>query len=67
MTTSTIQWQKSSYSGGEGANCVEVAGTAPTVQLRESDDPGTVITTTPARLAALIGAVKDGALADLTP
>jgi Domain of unknown function (DUF397) len=67
MTVSTTQWQKSSFSGGEGANCVEVARAAPGVHLRESDDPGIVITTTPDRLAALIGAVKGGVLDDLTP
>ncbi|MGH3313363.1 MAG: DUF397 domain-containing protein [Streptomyces sp.] len=63
--TESHQWQKSSFSGAAGENCVEVARTAPAVQLRESDDPRTVITTTPARLAALIGAVKGGAVADL--
>lgn len=66
MTTPITQWQKSSFSGGEGADCVEVARTAPAVQLRESDDPRTVITVTPAQLAALIGAIKDHRFDDLT-
>lgn len=50
-----ITWQKSSYSsGGDAANCVEVAATRDTLLLRESDEPGTVITTTGTGLAALI-------------
>ncbi|MGH3309598.1 MAG: DUF397 domain-containing protein [Streptomyces sp.] len=59
-------WQRSSFCGGGGNNCVEVAQAAPVVRLRESENPRTVITTTPDRLAALIGAVKDGAFDHLT-
>ncbi|WP_031482870.1 DUF397 domain-containing protein [Streptomyces bicolor] len=50
-----IDWQKSSFSsGGDAANCVEVAATQETLLLRESDEPGTMITTTATGLAALI-------------
>ncbi len=53
-------WQKSSYSG-TSANCVQVAsGDDGTVGMRESDDPGTVLTTTPESLAAFIRGVKAG-------
>jgi uncharacterized protein DUF397 len=57
-------WQKSSFSGGgEGNSCLELA-TAPTgPPLRESDDPTTILTTTPARLTALLSAIK-GSIAD---
>lgn len=64
MTTNSTRWQKSSFSGGEGANCIEVARTAPAVHLRESDDPDTVITATSAQLTAFIGAVKNGRFED---
>ncbi|KUO16965.1 DUF397 domain-containing protein [Streptomyces dysideae] len=48
-------WQKSSFSGGGDApDCVEVAARQDAVHLRESDEPGTTITTTATGLAALI-------------
>ncbi|MEO3754286.1 DUF397 domain-containing protein [Streptomyces sp. B6B3] len=51
------EWQKSSFSSADvNQNCVEIAR-APQgghVWLRESDEPGTVLTTSPARLAALL-------------
>ncbi|WP_342030719.1 DUF397 domain-containing protein [Streptomyces melanosporofaciens] len=47
---------------GEDAehNCVELARTPDTVLLRESDEPQTVIATTPAALRAMTRAVKAG-------
>jgi hypothetical protein len=57
---STYSWQKSSYSG-TGGNCVNVAAADDgTIKLRESDDPGTIVTTTPEKLGALIRGVKAG-------
>lgn len=57
---SYLMWQKSSYSG-EASACVEVAA-APdgTLRLRESDEPGTVLTVTPDALAGLLAVVKAG-------
>ncbi|MCF4140409.1 DUF397 domain-containing protein [Streptomyces sp. Tue 6430] len=53
-----LTWQKSTYSA-EAANCLHVA-TSPsgTVHLRESDDPDTVLTTTPIGLRSLISDLK---------
>ncbi|GAA4237104.1 DUF397 domain-containing protein [Actinomadura meridiana] len=34
-----VQWRKSSRSGGQGGNCVEVAALAPAVAVRDSKDP----------------------------
>ncbi|MEU4209700.1 DUF397 domain-containing protein [Streptomyces sp. NPDC026206] len=52
-------WQKSSFSGpGPDNACVELAAFHSALGLRESDDPGTVIITTPAALAALLRAAK---------
>ncbi|AEM87133.1 DUF397 domain-containing protein [Streptomyces violaceusniger] len=59
---SHIQWRKSSYSADAPDNaCVELAH-APdaAILLRESDEPRTVIATTPAALRALTRAVKAG-------
>ncbi|GAA0454792.1 DUF397 domain-containing protein [Streptomyces olivaceiscleroticus] len=36
---STARWQKSSYSGGEGNNCVETAGLAGMQAVRDSKNP----------------------------
>ncbi|MFF8957850.1 DUF397 domain-containing protein [Streptomyces sp. NPDC014894] len=56
----TIHWQKSSFSGAEGADCIEMARLASTILLRESNTPTTVITTDRAKLAAFIQGVKAG-------
>ena len=37
--TRAITWRKSSYSGNNGANCVEVGATAPLIAVRDSKDP----------------------------
>ncbi|MET7765825.1 DUF397 domain-containing protein [Streptomyces sp. NPDC005336] len=56
-----VTWQKSSYSGGgDGNSCIELASIGDAIALRESDDPGTVLTTTPAKLQALLHAIKAG-------
>ncbi|MFJ4320990.1 DUF397 domain-containing protein [Streptomyces lavendulae] len=55
-----IRWQKASFSGGNGENCVEVGRQNDSIVLRESGDPAWVITTTPAKLAAFIKGVKAG-------
>ncbi|MEU6226331.1 DUF397 domain-containing protein [Streptomyces sp. NPDC047042] len=38
MTTTELAWFKSSYSGGGGGNCVEVAVRPATVLVRDSKD-----------------------------
>ncbi|AWK08475.1 DUF397 domain-containing protein [Streptomyces spongiicola] len=37
-TTDQLRWFKSSYSGGEGDNCVEIALRPQTVHIRDSKD-----------------------------
>ena len=39
MDMSGAVWRKSSYSGANGGNCVEVAAAARTVAVRASKDP----------------------------
>ncbi|MEV8477544.1 DUF397 domain-containing protein [Streptomyces sp. NPDC051173] len=62
-----LNWQKSSYSE-EASSCVYIAAT-PTgaIHLRESDDPATILTTTPARLRPLLSAIKTGRMSHPTP
>lgn len=39
-TTPELNWFKSSYSGGDGDNCVEVAVRSDAVHIRDSKDKG---------------------------
>ncbi|WP_279595139.1 DUF397 domain-containing protein [Streptomyces sp. NEAU-YJ-81] len=54
------EWRKSSESG-DASNCVNVAASDRAVLLRESDDPGVILSTTRASLRAFIRGAKDGA------
>ncbi|WP_236240774.1 DUF397 domain-containing protein [Streptomyces sp. CC228A] len=40
MSTRDLHWLKSSYSGGGGGNCVEVAHSTGSVHVRDSKDTG---------------------------
>lgn len=57
-------WRKSTRSGGNGGNCVEVADNLPgLVALRDSKDPaGGTLVTTPANWTAFLTAVKNDEL-----
>ncbi|MFI9625203.1 DUF397 domain-containing protein [Streptomyces sp. NPDC052042] len=55
-----ISWQKSSFSGGGGEQCVEVARRAEEILLRESDDPRVITRTSRDTFAAFIQGVKAG-------
>ncbi|MFJ6774665.1 DUF397 domain-containing protein [Kitasatospora sp. NPDC091257] len=57
---SVLNWQKSSYSV-EAANCIYLAAALDsTIKIRESDEPGVVITMSPESLRALLRGVKAG-------
>jgi Domain of unknown function (DUF397) len=62
MDLSNATWRKSSYSGGNGGNCVEVAvlpdgGRA----VRDSKDPdGPKLTCSPAEWRTFINAMRSG-------
>ncbi|WP_328468615.1 DUF397 domain-containing protein [Streptomyces sp. NBC_00448] len=65
-TTSTA-WIKSSYSGGEGGNCVEWApshiAAHDTVPVRDSKNPdGPALAFTPSAWTAFITAIRTGEL-----
>ncbi|GGQ24465.1 DUF397 domain-containing protein [Streptomyces roseolilacinus] len=64
-TTDQLRWFKSSYSGGEGDNCVEVAVRPEAVHIRDSKDKRVrPLVVTPAAWAAFAalaaGASLDG-------
>ncbi|MFJ4619952.1 DUF397 domain-containing protein [Streptomyces sp. NPDC088812] len=52
------QWQKSSFSGAGGENCLEVTGAESHFFLRESEAPGNVIELVPTGLLGLIRHLK---------
>ncbi|MCX5525516.1 DUF397 domain-containing protein [Streptomyces bobili] len=64
MRTLEIQWRKSSYSEQSG-NCLELAVVDGQVLVRESDDPGVIVCTTSAKLAAFLAGAKAGEFDDL--
>jgi hypothetical protein len=54
-STDELDWFKSSYSGGEGGNCVEVAHGSSMIHLRDSKDAqGPQLTFSPAEWAAFV-------------
>ncbi|WP_447040193.1 DUF397 domain-containing protein [Streptomyces sp. DSM 118878] len=56
---SALEWQKSSFSA-EAANCVYVAATPDdTVRVRESDEPGRILSVSREALCALLASVKE--------
>ncbi|XVQ10516.1 DUF397 domain-containing protein [Spirillospora sp. CA-255316] len=58
MDLTNAKWRKSSYSGSNGGNCVELAGRAGAVAVRDSKDPdGPVLLLTPAALREAVRAV----------
>ncbi|MDY0810369.1 DUF397 domain-containing protein [Kitasatospora purpeofusca] len=54
-------WQKSSFSAANN-ECVEVRARGEVVELRESDDPGVLVRTSPAAFVDLLDAIKAGGL-----
>ncbi|MFB7632898.1 DUF397 domain-containing protein [Streptomyces sp. NPDC056149] len=62
---STAAWRKSSYSNGDGANCIEVSDSLPNlVPVRDSKAPHKPALVFPAAdWSAFVAAVKGGQLA----
>lgn len=58
---SEIKWQKSSFSGDRD-DCVEMSLLDGAILVRESDDPTTIVTTTPDKARTFILGVKAGDL-----
>ncbi|MDX3530224.1 DUF397 domain-containing protein [Streptomyces sp. ID05-39B] len=54
----SVQWQKSTFSGVAGENCIEISRAEPLLLLRESDDPTAVLWASPEGLSALIRRIK---------
>ncbi|MGW7257829.1 DUF397 domain-containing protein [Streptomyces sp. NPDC054834] len=55
MNVEALTWTKSSYSGAEGGQCVEVAATAGAVHVRDSKDTNRpALTVEPASWTAFV-------------
>ncbi|MFI2409327.1 DUF397 domain-containing protein [Streptomyces sp. NPDC018947] len=64
-TTDQLRWFKSSYSGGEGDNCVEVAVRPEAVHIRDSKDKSIrPLVVTPKAWAAFAALAADASLDD---
>ncbi|MGH3978060.1 MAG: DUF397 domain-containing protein [Pseudonocardiaceae bacterium] len=57
-----LTWHKSSYSSGQGGNCIEIADLAHSGRaVRDSKDPhGPVLWLTPAEWTAFTAGVRNG-------
>ncbi|MFC4586852.1 DUF397 domain-containing protein [Sphaerisporangium corydalis] len=62
---SQVEWYKSSYSGGNGGSCVEVAGLAEgRIAVRDSKNlAGPILAVASVQWRTFIGGVKEGRLA----
>ena len=59
-TVTESAWSKSSYSSGEGGECVEVADAAGTIHIRDSKvRSGPVLTVAPEAWAGFVGLAAD--------
>jgi Domain of unknown function (DUF397) len=55
------EWRTSSYSSGNGGNCVQVAMNVPdVVAVQDSKNPGPALAVEPASFAAFTTAIKNG-------
>ncbi|MGP3638696.1 DUF397 domain-containing protein, partial [Streptomyces sp. 24-1644] len=55
-----LAWVKSSYSGAEGGQCVEVANATGSVRIRDSKVPaGPILIVTPHAWAGFVGLATD--------
>ena len=67
MTTESPQWRKSTFSNGQGGDCVELADLGESVGMRDSKlgDDSPVLSLTRDQLAGLIAGVNAGEFDDL--
>jgi len=63
MDLTTADWRKSSYSSGNGGQCVEVAtNLLGVVAIQDSKNPGPALLIEPGTFAAFTRAIKNGEL-----
>ncbi|MBH5133243.1 DUF397 domain-containing protein [Streptomyces sp. PU10] len=57
MSDTALKWFKSTYSGSEGGQCVEVAQVPTAIHIRDSKAPQGHVTVAPDAWAAFLGAL----------
>jgi hypothetical protein len=60
MDLTKAKWRKSSYSGGNGGNCVQIATLANLVAVQDSKNPGPALVVDPRMFGAFVQAIKEG-------
>jgi hypothetical protein len=59
--STALQWFKSSYSGSEGGDCIEIATQPSAIHIRDSKNMrGPVLTVAPAAWTAFLGLTQQG-------
>jgi hypothetical protein len=56
--STALHWFKSSYSGSEGGDCIEVAAQPSAVHIRDSKNIGPNLTVEPGTWAAFLGLAR---------
>ncbi|MFE0508358.1 DUF397 domain-containing protein [Streptomyces sp. NPDC058964] len=58
--STALEWFKSSYSGSEGGQCLEVANSPRLIHIRDSKNPedGSTLTVSPASWSAFVASVE---------
>ncbi|MEU2422628.1 DUF397 domain-containing protein [Streptomyces sp. NPDC007851] len=63
MKTAALTWVKSSYSGSQGGDCVEVAAEPACIHIRDSKHPGgPVLTVSPSSWSGFVDRVAAAGL-----
>ncbi|KQW17921.1 DUF397 domain-containing protein [Streptomyces sp. Root369] len=58
MSAEALHWFKSTYSGSEGGQCVEVAASPRTIHIRDSKNPQPTLRVTPTTWTAFTTGLK---------
>lgn len=56
--STALEWFKSSYSGSEGGDCIEVATQPTAIHIRDSKNTGPNLTVAPRTWAAFVGLAR---------
>lgn len=60
MTHPETKWQRSSYCGAGGNNCVEILASDEGIALRESENPEQIVIADLAAFRSLVNGIKAG-------
>ncbi|MDO0936851.1 DUF397 domain-containing protein [Streptomyces sp. DG2A-72] len=58
MSSTALQWFKSSYSGSQGGDCIEVSAHPAAIHVRDSKNTGPTLTVAPGTWVAFLGLAR---------